>query len=539
MMAKEPRRRFQTPGDVAQALAPFFRKPDLEARAARAEVPRVGETTVKREEAAPRGSPAPSRRPTTRTTVRPPPLDPPPGTARAKPSREGSAGLPATPVAPAPRPWWLWPSAATGVLLLGLVAVGIARMPRPTTRPGPPVPEPAKRVVATAPVVDRTDSVGAPKSKARTAPPVREPDERVGAIAPVDRTESAATPKRAAAPKPEIRPAPPARNPGRRLGDLGLVDRTVPAGRNVRLNLGAAALRIDPPRNGPPGRLRLTAPFRSESPVLDGKIGSDGYGPPLAIDFTDNKNPGLDIFYAPNPARSPDDLSAELYLAYTTEALFVAVAVRDDVLIDRPAARTPSYNDAVELFIDGDRLGGDLGSGGGNEEGFQAASTADRGVKYGIGIGDGDYDVKTSTFAGGYIVEFLIPLRTIDVADGDAVTPPGPGATLRFNLAIVDNDEPVNRQQRYVFLWSDDRTKVPFLEGDGAWPVNLYLAYPVKYELVDGPKGATLDPETNVLTWSTPKQPMTTHVTVRARDVLKPEITAEARFAITTRRARP
>jgi hypothetical protein len=62
----------------------------------------------------------------------------------------------------------------------------------------------------------------------------------------------------------------------------------------------------------------------------------------------------------------------------------------------------------------------------------------------------------------------------------------------------------------------------------------VYLAYPVRYELVEGPEGAALDPETNVLTWNTPNRPMTTQVTVRARDVLKPEVTAEARFAITT-----
>ena len=101
-------------------------------------------------------------------------------------------------------------------------------------------------------------------------------------------------------------------------------------------------------------------------------------------------------------------------------------------------------------------------------------------------------------------------------------------------VAIVDNDDPVDRPYRYAVLWSEDRTTSPYIEGDGAWPVDVYLAYPVRYELVEGPEGATLDPETNVLTWYTPRRPLTTHVTVRARDVLKPEITAEARFAITT-----
>src|SRR5205823_3684572 len=111
----------------------------------------------------------------------------------------------------------------------------------------------------------------------------------------------------------------------------------------------------------------------------------------------------------------------------------------------------PAFNDAVELFIDGDRLGGDLkpNENAGSREGFQVGSGA-KGRKYATGVGtsDQDYVVKTSTFDGGYIVEFRIPLSSIDVDDGAEVTPPGPGSTLRFNLAIVDNDEPVNGQQR-------------------------------------------------------------------------------------------
>ncbi len=169
----------------------------------------------------------------------------------------------------------------------------------------------------------------------------------------------------------------------------------------------------------------------------------------------------------------------------------------------------------------------------GSREGFQAGSTAG-GLKYGTGIGTPDYAVRTSKFDGGYIVEFRIPLATIDVVDGADVSPPGRGSTLRFNLAIVDNDEPVNGQQCYGVLWSEDRTKSPMLEGDGAWPVDLHLARPVKYEIVAGPKGAAIDAETGVFTWDTPKEPRTEKVTIRVRDAEMPEITAEASFTITT-----
>ena len=74
-----------------------------------------------------------------------------------------------------------------------------------------------------------------------------------------------------------------------------------------------------------------------------------------------------------------------MYLAYTRDDLFVAVKVRDDVLID--GLGFLSHNDAVELFLDGDRLGGDLKPNGqaGSREGFQIGSTA-KGRKYAVGI---------------------------------------------------------------------------------------------------------------------------------------------------------
>src|SRR5262249_33089159 len=143
-------------------------------------------------------------------------------------------------------------------------------------------------------------------------------------------------------------------------GETVLIDRTVPGGQALCFPLGVVELRRDPPRNGPPGAFRVAAPYRTKSPVADGAIGPDEYGPPLAIDFTEDRNPGRDVAHAPNPARDPNDLSAQLYLAYTRADLFVAVRVRDDVLIDRPEYPNPSRSDAVELFLDGDRLAGDL-----------------------------------------------------------------------------------------------------------------------------------------------------------------------------------
>src|SRR5262249_15295470 len=152
----------------------------------------------------------------------------------------------------------------------------------------------------------------------------------------------------------------------------------------------------------------------------------------------------------------------------------------------------------------------------------------------GMGTSERDYVAKTCPFDGGYIVEFRIPLATIDVDDGAEVTPPGPGSTLRFNLGIVDNDEAVDGQRRYGALWSEDRSKSPYFGGESSWPVDLHLARPVKYELAAGPEGAAIDPETGVLTWNTPKEPRTEKVTVRVRDLEKPELMAEASFLVIT-----
>jgi hypothetical protein len=192
----------------------------------------------------------------------------------------------------------------------------------------------------------------------------------------------------------------------------------------------------------------------------------------------------------------------------------------------------------VELFIDGDRQPGDLlpTKPGGSAEGFQICSDAlGRKASTGIGTSDADYAVATSTFKGGYIVEFRIPKKNIDTDDGAEVAPARPGATLRFNLAIVDNDEPVDDFQRYAQLWHVDGSPTAYMGGDGPhWPVDLHLARPVKYELVSPPEGAAIDPETGLFSWQTPEVPGTTRITVRVRDLENPGSGEEASFLIST-----
>jgi hypothetical protein len=327
----------------------------------------------------------------------------------------------------------------------------------------------------------------------------------------------------------------------RRLGDLVLVDRTVPAGQELRLPLGVVELRQDPIRGGVPGSFQVTAPRRTKSPVADGKIGADEYGPPLAIAFTDDKNPGR--FFTgvpPKPVTDPKDFGAELFLAYTKTDLFIAVRVRDDKVVISPT-ESIHLGDSVEVFIDGDRQPNDFddpaNGGKASHEGFQLGADPS-GRTYSNGIGAQDYAVAAAPCEGGYVVEFRILLSAIDTDDGLEVTPPGPGATLRFNLVVVDNDEAVQRQERYGILWSDDPSKSPYLQGEGTWLVDLHLARPVKYELVEGPKGAVVDPDSGLLTWKVPDQAPSAKFTLRARDVEQPELTATASFTISTKSGR-
>ena len=82
MMAKEPRRRFQAPGEVAQALVPFFKKGSAAVRGANAEFSQAGQPDAK---PAPPGAVSVPTRPTTETT--PVPFS---EARKPDPSRQGS-----------------------------------------------------------------------------------------------------------------------------------------------------------------------------------------------------------------------------------------------------------------------------------------------------------------------------------------------------------------------------------------------------------------------------------------------------------------
>jgi serine/threonine protein kinase len=130
MMAKEPERRFQTPSEVAQALAPFFKKANAIARALNQELSQVGQPERRPE------SPARVSVPTQPATSLAPAPAPPakkPTTPAAPETRwesliEFKETEPLREPAPAvkkkvvEKPRWLWQAAAAGILVMALLA---------------------------------------------------------------------------------------------------------------------------------------------------------------------------------------------------------------------------------------------------------------------------------------------------------------------------------------------------------------------------------------------------------------------------------
>jgi serine/threonine protein kinase len=194
MMAKDPRRRFQTPGEVAEALKPFFKPAASRPSGSSPEVSRINPpappiqtqavTPAPAQPATPATAPTPPVRKPSKTgaegvaweslieikedesqvdAVKPKPADLKP--ARQKP--QSAAG-------PVRRPPWMWPAVAAAPVL-GLIALGVIII---TIRY-----KNGREMKITAPE-DSKVVVRAPRKNVEVNPPANEQDEATNAEAP-------------------------------------------------------------------------------------------------------------------------------------------------------------------------------------------------------------------------------------------------------------------------------------------------------------------------------------------------------------------
>jgi len=179
-------------------------------------------------------------------------------------------------------------------------------------------------------------------------------------------------------------------------------------------------------------------------PTLDGTISpgeyDDAFSVDVRFDYPDSP-PGI---VALGSVSDSTDLSYKVYAMYDADNLYIAVDVTDDqIYVDSPDE--PWEDDRVEVRIDGDEVSNDPWPNC-NEEGFQIMVNADGSVgSLGLTYGT-DWFAAAGLRTGGYIVEFRIPLSSIDMKDGPGETNPTLGSSVGFTVIVNDDDDGGNRE---------------------------------------------------------------------------------------------
>jgi len=203
------------------------------------------------------------------------------------------------------------------------------------------------------------------------------------------------------------------------------------------------------------------------------------------------------------PPDSPDDSSFTIYTLYDDNNLYVAVDVTDDIVIcDGPV---PFLDDDVEVMIDGDRRPGDVhmalicGPSNPdcpnpvvNNEGFKlTTSVCNQSLTDPSNNPSIVWESKAGTRPRGFVVEFRVPLNSINTIDtswfsnlfpGNGFRLPQPGDVIGFNVAVGDDDngglsyvrgEPAPHSDSFT-AW-DGRRNGWYVFSEADWG-NLYLA---------------------------------------------------------------
>jgi hypothetical protein len=236
------------------------------------------------------------------------------------------------------------------------------------------------------------------------------------------------------------------------------------------------------PAERPPASLTIEAPFRAQSPVADGRIGDDEYGPGIEARFDDDVNPG-GLQESKSRSKTPDDLSYQFHAAYTDRSLFLAFRVRDQ-FVEASKSNAWWLHDGACLYINGDQVANDQlpllsAKEVGSREGFYLGSTLG-GHRSAVpnDLTAADWKVGTSRTADGYNMEFEIPLALIDTRDGPEYVPATCGSEIRFNFEIMDSDQPQSGRQEmdYGIFWVEHPQLEPMEGGEDFWTVSLRLA---------------------------------------------------------------
>jgi hypothetical protein len=236
--------------------------------------------------------------------------------------------------------------------------------------------------------------------------------------------------------------------------------------------------RSQKPPGVPGGPPRIDAPYQVRSPVADGRIepGEYGNGEGFSFDFSKDLNPGgsylgLGESLSPQIAKDLSDLSVQMHAIHTSVALCLAFRVRDQSVIADPN-NPPWQNDCIEVFLDGDGVANDWTPAMQSGNGEALFVTSDVLGK----PGDPRWKVGTSRAADGYVIEFAIPLDTIDTQDGPGFRSATTGSELRMNIDLLDFDESAKNTSSYAILWCEDRRNWSLTHGgEDFWSAALRL----------------------------------------------------------------
>jgi serine/threonine protein kinase len=421
MMAKPPNRRYQTPGEVAAALKPFFKGIEADIPAQKLESSRSGlpETVVRTPDPKfahePLGAKSFPARPSSLShdvaaeakSVGMNVLVHPEGATASDVLCVSSSQIRPPPAR------WLWPTVVGGFLLMALLIVlatgdfdakpsdglivlenapelatveidgeqvavvrveGARGRVRFKARPGRHgvVVKRGERVVLAKSVdiaAGKEITVTASAENLRDvgdAPAIENKNSRaLGDTAAM--VEKAAARESAALHRemPEPTPAPPADRVNPQLSTK-VPDSLVPRQASLLANEPPFPSAAHDPSKLPrkQGRPMLVAPYCATSPIADGVVTAEEYGNAPFVDFTFTPNNRFTAFFTPpNPTggKQPDDLSVRLRAAYSDQSLFLAFQVRDQFVDDQESDRDrPQFNDGIEIFLDGDRVSNDF-----------------------------------------------------------------------------------------------------------------------------------------------------------------------------------